>query len=142
MHAYIYEMSILVNFALNKNDRRSNNMRKISWARRSSPQACCTHEKKEKKKYYVTILCNSLQNNTQNSLQNSLKFSLQNSLQFSLQYSQIMSMALGYLPSLPQVFAYFLRTTKKQNKSFMNNLLNQNDVICFRPDNGKTLNNK
>ena len=51
--------------------------------------------KKEKKKYYVTK--NSLQNNLQNSLQNSLKFSLQN----SLQYSQIMSTALGYLPSLP-----------------------------------------
>ena len=55
--------------------------------------------KKEKKKYYVTK--NSVQNNLQNSLQNSLKFSLQNILQYSLQYSQIMSTALGYLPSLP-----------------------------------------
>ena len=37
---------------------------------------------------------------------------------------------------------YFLRTTRRQGKSSMNNPLNQNDVICFRSDDEKTLYNK
>ena len=39
-------------------------------------------------------------------------------------------MALAYLPSLPQVFAYFLLTTRRQD---MNNL-NQKDDICLKSD--------
>ena len=37
MSAYISEMNILVDFILNKNDTRSNNTSKTSWACRSSP---------------------------------------------------------------------------------------------------------
>ena len=40
-------------------------------------------------------------------------------------------MALAYLPSLPQVFEYFLNTTRRQD---MNNLLNQKDDICLKSD--------
>ena len=52
------------------------------------------------------------------------------SLLYSLQDSQIIlvSMQLVYLLSLSKVFAYFLRTTRTQGKSSMN----QNDVICFK----------
>ena len=54
----------------------------------------------------------------------------------------LMSTALVYLLSLPQEFVYFLRTTRRQGKSSMNNPLNQNDVICFRSDDEKPLYNK
>ena len=56
----------------------------------------------------------------------------------------LMSMALVYLLSLPLEFAYFLhiklRRLQTKNKSLKNK--HQNDVICFRPDDEKTLYDK
>ena len=52
MHAYICETNFLVDFVLNKNDRRrekNNNMRITYWTRRSWPETCCTYEKKKRK---------------------------------------------------------------------------------------------
>ena len=45
MHIYIYEMNILVDFVLNKNDRG----RKKAITREKHPGACCTYEKKKRR---------------------------------------------------------------------------------------------
>ena len=54
----------------------------------------------------------------------------------------VMSMALVYLLSLQLMFVYFLHIThlKLQMKSKW--IYHQNDVICFRSDDEKTLYNK
>ena len=121
----------------------------------------CTRNAWLKNKYELSIkrsfiiypsLQYSQQNCLENSLQNSLQYRLQYNLQYSLEYSLqhillysqmiLMSMALAYLLSLPQAFVYFLRTARRQDKSSMKNSFNQNDVICFRSDDEKTLYNK
>ena len=59
------------------------------------------------------------------------------SLQITLRLLHIpllipMSVTLVCFLSLPLVFPYFLHTERRQEKSSINNLLNQNGVICFR----------
>ena len=56
----------------------------------------------------------------------------------------LMSMALVYLLSLPLEFAYFLHIKLRRLQTKNNSLKNkhQNDVICFRPDDEKTLYDK
>ena len=58
----------------------------------------------------------------------------------------LMSIVLVYLLSLPLAIAYFLHIKllrlQVKNKSMKNRINHQNDVICFRSDDEKTLNNK
>ena len=58
----------------------------------------------------------------------------------------LMSMVLVCLLSLPWGFSYFLHITlprlQIKNKSIKNRINHQNDVICFKYDDEKTLYNK
>ena len=130
---------------MTEEEKKNNNTKETSWTCRLKSQTCCTQEKKEKKRYCATK--NSQQNSLWYSLQNSLQNRLQNRLQcnqqYSLQYSnmELMSMALVHLLSLPLVFAYFLHKNllrlQTKNKSMKNKINHQNDVACFRSNDGK-----
>ena len=76
MHIYIYEMNILVDFVLNKNDRgikKSNNTRNTSW------NLLYSWKKKEE------ILHNKEQSSVQPSVQSTVQSSVQPKVQSSVQ---------------------------------------------------------
>ena len=86
---------------------------------------------KEQSSVYPTVQSTE-QNSFQSTVQSTEQHPVQSTEQSTEQSNGAYVNALVYLGSLPLVFVYFLRTTRRQDKSSMRNPLNQKDVICFR----------
>ena len=81
MHAYIFEMNIIVDFVLNKNDRGCNSTRKTSWLCRSRRHSVAAVIKERKEE----TLCNKEQSSEQHTKQPAIQFKQQPALRSNYQ---------------------------------------------------------